>query len=419
MKFLWTLAAKNLFRNRLRSIVSIIAIAISVMVVVFTRGLVTGFIDSTFSLYIKYDTGHIKMVNQEYRQKERLFSLNYPVDGFNGEGLTSMIKKLEGVEGIEMAVPRIKFGAMASTDDDLVTMLGWGVDPAKESKFTGIEKQLVEGRMIRPGEKEILLGKGLLKKLNRQVGDKVTILYNTSFNSFKGATLRIAGVIESGMPLLNDTIFYLPLDIAQELLIMPDQATEVLLVTPNAKEAAAFYPGVKELFAAEGAEERYSVEPWNKANSVLEYMQVAIRIYDVIYVFLVLLASIVVINTMVMIVKERTREIGMMTALGLQSRDILKLFIMEGTVMGTTGSLLGAVLGGIVTKVLSVNGFDYSAIVSGMGNEFLMNPVIYPTFSVTHMIYGFLLGVIVTAVTCIIPARRAARLEPSEALREF
>ncbi|MFP4016435.1 MAG: ABC transporter permease [Halanaerobiales bacterium] len=420
MKFLWNIAGKNLFRNKLRTSVSIIAIAISVAVVIFTRGMIEGFIGNSFSLYIKYDTGHIKIVDQEYRLKERLLSLAYPVDGFNSEGVSPMIEELEQLDGIEIAVPRIKFGAMASINEDMVTMLGWGVDPEKENQFTNLSDKIIEGDMIQSGEMAILVGQGLLNKLKADVGDKVTMVFNNSFNSFKGATFRIAGVIESEMPLMSNKVFYLPLDTAQRLLIMQDQATEVLLVTPNASQASQYFPDVKQLFEAEGALDRYSVTLWENANAMIEYLQVGIKIYNFIYIFLILLSSIVVINTMIMIVKERTQEIGMMTALGLKSSEILRLFVIEGTIMGIIGSFLGSILGGIILKVTSIYGLSYGQeAFEAMGEDLMMNPVIYPSFAYEHIIYGFILGIIITSLTCIYPAKKASNMEPTEALRDI
>ena len=95
-------------------------------------------IESTFLNHINYKAGHIRVIDEEYKLKERLLSLNYPVDGFNGEGTTTMAEKLKEVEGVEQIVPRLKFAAVVSQEDELVRMMGWGVDPAEEIKFTKI-----------------------------------------------------------------------------------------------------------------------------------------------------------------------------------------------------------------------------------------------------------------------------------------
>ena len=195
MKFLWNLAKKNLSRSRLRTSVSIVAIAIALIAVVFARGLISGMIESTFENHINYKAGHIRVIDKEYKLKERLFSLNYALDGFNGEGTSIMAEKLKQVEGVEQVVPRLKFGAVVSMDDELVRMMGWGVDPAEEITFTKIDEKIIEGRMIEPGSREVVMGAGLLEKIEREVGDKVTILYTTPFGSFKGSTFQIIGKI--------------------------------------------------------------------------------------------------------------------------------------------------------------------------------------------------------------------------------
>jgi putative ABC transport system permease protein len=205
MKFLWNLAKKNLSRSKLRTSISIIAIAIAIIAVVFARGLISGMIESTFENHINYKAGHIRVVDEEYKLKERLLSLNYPVDGFNGEGATTMNEKLKQIKGVEQVVPRLTFAAVVSQEDELVRMMGWGVDPAEEIKFTNIDKSITEGRMVEPGNREMVIGAGLLMKLKRGVGDKVTILYTTPFGSFKGSTFEIVGKIQSSLPIFDFT----------------------------------------------------------------------------------------------------------------------------------------------------------------------------------------------------------------------
>ncbi|MGM0501389.1 MAG: ABC transporter permease, partial [Bacillota bacterium] len=359
MVFLLKLAAKNLFRNKLRTAISIIVIAFAVMMVVMLRGLVVGMIDSMFELHIQYDAGHIKVIHQKYEQKQRLLSLNYPVDGFDGQGISRMQNQLQQIKGVEEVIPRLKFGAAVSRADELITMMGWGVDPKKEIAFTEVEEYLKKGRMIKPGKQEIIVGVELLKKLNAEIGDKITIVYTTAWGSFKGSTVKIVGSIDSGFKLLDEKSFYLSLLEAQTMLAMPDMSTELLIKTADYNKVEEVMPQVKEVFAKNKAGGKYKISPWNQGNSLIQYLQVGQKIYNLVYIFVILLACIVVSSTMIMIVKERTREIGMLSALGLKQQEILILFILEAVILGIIGSFLGVVGGGIGIKILSIVGLDY------------------------------------------------------------
>ena len=163
-----------------------------------------------------------------------------------------MVSSLQEIDQIEMVIPRLKFGAMVSTEDELVAISGWGVNPDQEVIFTNIEDYLVEGRMVEPGKQEVVMGSALLAKLDRRVGETVTILMNTTFGSLRGVTFKIVGRLESGLKVLNEHLFYLPLDQAQRILEMEGQVTEVLLVTSDRNLVKKVLPEVNELIAGVG-----------------------------------------------------------------------------------------------------------------------------------------------------------------------
>lgn len=417
MKFLWNLAKKNLSRSRARTMVSVIAIAIAIIAVVFLRGMISGLLVSTSENHIRYKAGHIRVIEQEYELKEHMLSLNYTVNGFEEEGYKDMVENLKQVEGVQQVVPRLKFGAMVSTEEKLVAMMGWGVDPAGEINFTGIDRQITEGRMIDPGEREIVMGAGLLDEIEHEVGEKVTFLYNTAFDSFQASTFQIVGKIESSLELLNDTLFYLPLDQAQDILEMSGEVTELLIITPDYRQADSVLPRIEQLFAARDQSGKYMLKIWNRGYDMIEFFDIAVVMYNFIYIFIIILACFVLVNTLIMVVNERTREIGMMSALGLNAREILYLFAMEGVIIGAWGSAIGVIIGGIITKIFSVVGMDFGAAMEGMSADLMFESVFYTVFSLENLIFAFILGVVVVTVACIIPARMAARLEPNEALR--
>lgn len=417
MTYLMKIAFKNLFRSKMRTTVSIIAIAFGVMIVVFARGIVVGMIDSVFADHIQYNSGHIKIIDQEYLKKERLLSLQYPVDGFNGDNLDEMIMMLGNLKNVEMVFPRLKFAALVSTEEELVTMSGWGVNPEKELIYTNIGDYLKEGRMVQTGRPEIVMGTALLEKLAARVGDRVTILFNTAFGSLKGVTFEIVGRLETGLKLLNEAVFYLPLDQAQKFLEMDGQVTELLLFLPEREMVSGVLPEVRELLKREGGE-HYLALSYRETSDLIPLMDLSEVIFNFIYVFLVLLSCIVVINTMIMIIRERTREIGMMAALGLEKKEILSLFLIEGGFMGLIGSLLGALAGYFLTAYLGKVGFDYGQALAGMDADILLDTMIYPVSSLENTIFAFILGTVIVVLACLVPARRAVKLEPTEAMRD-
>ncbi|MFI5359340.1 MAG: ABC transporter permease [Halanaerobiales bacterium] len=417
MTYLMKIAFKNLFRSKMRTTVSIIAIAFGVMIVVFARGIVVGMIDSVFADHIQYNSGHIKIIDQEYLKKERLLSLQYPVDGFNGDNLDEMIMMLGNLKNVEMVLPRLKFAALVSTEEELVTMSGWGINPQKELIYTNIGDYLKEGRMVQTGRPEIVMGTALLEKLAARVGDRVTILFNTAFGSLKGVTFEIVGRLETGLKLLNEAVFYLPLDQAQKFLEMDGQVTELLLFLPEREMVSGVLPEVRELLKREGGE-HYLALSYRETSDLIPLMDLSEVIFNFIYVFLVLLSCIVVINTMIMIIRERTREIGMMAALGLEKKEILSLFLIEGGFMGLIGSLLGALAGYFLTAYLGKVGFDYGQALAGMDADILLDTMIYPVSSLENTIFAFILGTVIVVLACLVPARRAVKLEPTEAMRD-
>ncbi len=418
MNFYIKLAYKNLFRHKLRTAVSVSAVVVGVMVVVFARGYVEGITSSTTESYIHYRTGHIRITDSEYPKKERTLSLIYPVDGFTRDdsGIEGMIDRIEKIKGVNMALPRIKFGAMTTTDDELIDMAGWGVDPKKEIEFTRIENMIVKGRMVNKGAREVVMGSALLNKLGVDVGEKITLVYNTSFGSMGGTTFKVTGRILSDLKMLNEKIFYLPIDVAGKLLYMEGQATELLIDTQSVDNVKKVVPRIKSLFTDFDPQNRYTVIPWTESGGMVEWIQMARTIYGFIYIFILALASFVVVNTMIMVVAERTREIGIMGALGMGHRRIMGVFISEGLLKGGIGSFIGAALGGVITWIVSRTGINFGDALAGMEEEVLLGTVIYPYFSVENMIFGFLLGIIIVTAACYIPARKAALLNPNEAL---
>jgi len=348
------IAWRNLLRNKVRTFISILAITVVVMIVVFSRGLIQGFTGSFSEEVINNTSGHVRVVNEGYRVREVLRSLDYPVDGFHNQGLEHMIHNLETINLVEHILPRLQFGAMFSAAGDMHTILGVGIDSQREEQQGTISGDITAGRMPESGD-EILVGRGLLEKMDGEVGGKVTLMYSDAFHSFRGRTFRIVGVRESGFTMIDDNLFYLPLERAQYILDMDDQATEILIFGPTRAKAEELKNEITSLFDEFDQEDRYAVIHWLEADKFLALMEEFDTIYDLMYLGFILLGAVILISTMNLIVRERKTEIGMMSALGLRGRDIMKIFTFEGVFMGLIGSFLGTIGGGSA-ELLSFTG---------------------------------------------------------------
>ena len=156
------MAIRNINRHRMRSILSFWAIALGVLVVILTKSMVDGLVDSVTRNSVELTSGHVRITQREYRPEERLLSLNYPIDGFSGEGIGPMVETLRQEPMAVTVSPRIKFGAMAVKDDDTVSMIGLGVEPEVEMKLANLDRYLLAGRFIKPGAREVAMGSKLL-----------------------------------------------------------------------------------------------------------------------------------------------------------------------------------------------------------------------------------------------------------------
>src|SRR5690606_35064764 len=173
--------------------------------------------------------------------------------------------------------------------------------PAVEARMLRTDRYLGEGRFVRPGRREAVLGRRLLNRLGMEVGDRFTLVFSSAFGALRGYTFQVVGAFDSSLPYLDDGTVFIPLDIAQEATDLSDAVTEILLMTRRRDDAPALLEAVTGLLAQRDAGGRYVAVPWYRHNELIDYLQVGRMIYDLIYGLVLLLASLVIVNTLMMI----------------------------------------------------------------------------------------------------------------------
>jgi ABC-type lipoprotein release transport system permease subunit len=290
-----------------------------------------------------------------------------------------------------------------------VPALGYAMTPETERGITGLDKRLINGSYINTGEKAMIVGKGLAARLNIGVGDSLTIITRTAYDSPTGITLLVKGIFETGMGGVDRSIFYIPLDIGQRLLDLDSSATEVVLMVRNPERAIAIARQIESNTGLTAIPYQY--------NQFLRLINVVNVIYGFLYTIIILVACSTIANTMLMVVFERTREIGMMKALGLNAQRLIGLFLAEAGIVGALGSMVGVLLGSVLSYWLKYHGIDISMASSTASQGMPFGPVIYLDPTPLVILGSFLFGLIATFVIAILPISRVARLEPAKALK--
>jgi len=265
-----------------------------------------------------------------------------------------------------------------------------------------------------PGRAEALVGEGIARKLRVGVGDSLTLLAQTFYRSLGGLRVAVTGLARSGMAFLDNAILVVPLDQAQAMLDLEGGATEVLVFAEDAGGIDAVLARVREAVRGRipgGAE----VRAWWEQSQMMRLLALTDVMMAIVYGLLLLMAGLVVVNTMLMAVMERTQEFGTQAALGMRRADVVRLVVVEGAVVGLLGGAVGAAIGSAITLYLGVTGIDFSAYSRAITLPF--SPTVYPAWAWTDSLGSVALGTLAAGLAALVPARRAARLQPAEALR--
>ncbi|MBD3286663.1 FtsX-like permease family protein [candidate division WOR-3 bacterium] len=405
---LFKMAFRNVLRNKRRSLLTAVGIIIAVMLIVFAQGFVTGMVDNMIENTSRVKSGHIRIVTPEYLRREKLSPLEEAL--YITPELEEVIEQTPEMTAYTYRIP---FGVLLSKGENSKPAFGNAIDVEREKGFIDFssEDYLVEGSYLKPGDEAILLGAGLAEELEFSIGDSLVIITSTAYGSPSGMNLTVKGIVQTGHAGVDDNAFYIPLAAAQQLLDLDGRAAEALVLLESrddAEDVASRWQ--REL----GEKSGLKIIPWQQ-DELLGMMQVVFRVYWVIYFIILLIASATIINTMLMAVFERIKEIGIMKAMGMRGNRILWLLTAEASMIGLLGAAIGAVLG--VLLVLLVGEINFSALSGQNLGSIYFDPVIKLNLTAGAAIGCFLFGWLVATLTALYPARQGTKVRPAEALR--
>jgi putative ABC transport system permease protein len=401
--YLLKLAYRNFFRNTRRSIISGISVAMAIAVIIFAQSYMRGVIENIGGNIVRLISGHIRITTKEYERRERMIPLSEALD------LTPELYDELDHEEILIISPRIKFGVLLGEEELNIPALGYAIDPDKETNISGLDKRIIEGSYLDASSNGVIIGNELAKRLDLGVGDTLTIITRTAYDSPTGINLLVKGIFSTGIGGIDRSVFYIPFNVGQKLLDLENRATELVIIVKDPNEAINIAREIR-------LHGDYSIVPF-QYNPILKYINTFSFVYSIFYAVILIVACSTIANTMIMVVFERTKEIGMMKAMGLNNLSVVGLLTLEAGIIGVVGSFLGTVIGGILSYWLKYQGVDLSMMSSQTSADMPFGPIIY--FSPTPMIIitGFLFGLLATVIVAFLPITRITKLEPAKALK--
>jgi len=326
---------RNLWRHKRRTLITASAMAFGLGFCLGTVALIDGVYVDLFDLIVGDNLGHAQLHHPEYPKKRGMWETIEDADG--------VIAELEALPEVERATPRLfGYGLLGFADDSRGTQI-IGVDPAREAAMTKLDTKLADGRYLADGAAhEALLGVKLADKLDVTVGDEVVMVTQAADGSTGNDLYTVVGIVETGQVAIDRAGMYLHLADAQELLVLPGQVHEITMVAPDAEGIDAMMAAVTTPAEGRGLLARH----WREINpQMAQMMDLSDASSGIMMFFIFGVAALGILNTMLMSVFERTKELGVIRALGLRPFGLFKLVMWETAALTAVACAIGLPLG--------------------------------------------------------------------------
>ncbi len=400
------LAWRNVWRHRRRTLIIVAAMSLALGLMMFYDGLVAGFNQAIYGNAIKVLGGNIQVHAAGYRLKANQTPLLPLPDD------QAVVKAAQAHPQVVSATRRITTAGLATSAEGAFAVSIIGIEPEPEASVNLAAQYVTAGRFLAGDDADVVfIGKGLADAMGVQVGDRIALTGRSSHEQMRRRTMTVIGIYDLKMADIEKRTVYIALGEAQTLYDLESASTEVAIVLKQVGEEAAVIAALKPGLPG------YEIESF-EAN--YPELQAALgtkgAVMNVFSVIIVMIAGIGILNLLLMAVYERTREIGVLGALGLKPGQISLLFILEGTMIGLVGVAIGIVFGLLINGSLMQVGMDFSAYTSVTSYTALITGRIYPSWGVDKLLGRALTVAVIAALASILPAREAAQREPAEAL---
>lgn len=402
------LAFRNIQRNFRRSLITVLAIAVGLSVLILSLTLRTGQYKQMIDSGVSQIAGHVVVQDPAWQVERKAEQV---VDG-----QAALVKALSERFPSAVITSRSFFGGLLASSSGPTFASLVAFEPETEAKISDFKEMLVEGEWINDS-KGVLIGASLAEKLDVTMGDK--LVFTGQFGAEMSSKLfRVTGIFKTGVDEMDSFTAFVHIEAAQELMQKPDSVHQLALHFDNVKIGEQNVGAIRELVT--NASPESAVLPWQEAlPEIVKMVEIDVMSNEVINAVLLIIVGMGVLNTMLMSVLERIREFGVLLALGLTPGKLARLVLMEGMVLGFIGAVVGLLLGTAISYPMITHGIDLSAQM-GTNSDVagaVVSSVMKGIYDWPRMALYALLVIVLSVLSAIYPALKLMSMKPVEAMR--
>jgi putative ABC transport system permease protein len=406
MKTLFKISWRNVWRNRARSIVIILAIGFGLWGGIFATGLMTGMIRQQFNSSIRNQVSHIQIHNPEFIKERET--------GFTVSGADDIARFLDSSDKVQAYTKRTLATAMLATASMTSGVEIYGINPEQEDKTTDFESNIIDGDYLGTATRNpLMIGKALADRVNISTGSRIVMTFQDLNGEITSALFRVSGIYRTANTANDQRFVYVRQADLEGLLDGSGIINEIAILLHDLDDVSGFHEELQTLFPDN------EIRTWAQISPDLSFINEFSGMMMMILVIIILVAiAFGLLNTMLMTIFERTQELGVLMSIGMKKPRVFSMILLETTFLVLTGSVFGVIIGSLTVALTGNTGIDLTPLGGEAFSEFGFDPVIYPVLD--QMFYFNLAILVLTTaiIASIYPAWKALRLKPAEAVRK-
>lgn len=402
---IFSVSWRNVWRNKVRSLVVIFAIAIGIFAGVWATAFMTGMMTQRIEKVINTELSNIQIHNPDFRKTSEFSNFIPDANKYVDE-----IRSIPEVKGVSNRIVVQSMVASAETASGVKIL---GVNPEMEPTVTNINEKIIDGAYFEGIKRNpVVIGKKLAEKLNVKVRSKIVITIQDTENDIISGAFRVAGIFSTNNNMYDEAhIFVRSSDLVSLSGFHENAGHEIAISLTDNEHLVDVQEKVKAI--APGLE----VMNWKELSPEMSYLTETMNMYMYVFILIILLALLFgIINTMLMVVMERTKEIGMLMAVGMHKFRIFSMIVVESVMLSLIGGVFGIILGTVASKINEKYPVDLSMWSEGY-EQLGYDAFVYTTLQPEFLINVTILVIITGIIAALYPAYKALRNDPADALR--